>query len=165
MAATLICGGCLGVAIVTPDPSWPLIVSLIAAVVVSAWLLLGFTDGYRPATAEELAAIQASHLWHVTGAVDDVVDDQGNAHLDPSKCRWFARMSDYRRPWKRTHASYAFRNRPRRTQLAIHVRRTQRVAVLRLDGAHVEQAYVGPAGAVALPAGYDGPAEVYPITK
>lgn len=158
--ATILSGTTIYLGVALPGLSWVQVGVLSAATIAATWLLLGFGDGYERASDADLVEIRSGSLWHVTGA--DVIGDDGLAHLDPARCRWISRVGEWRRPWRRHRAVYAFRNPPRKSQLAIYVRKSQRASVLRLDGSQVTRAYVGRAGAVALPDGYLGPAVLEP---
>lgn len=119
--------------------------------------------GYRPATSDELAQIRAGYVWHATSAETAFDVDGGRATLNPKFCHWGSKMWHRRHPFRRrTRAIFVFANRPRPGQLKIHVRARDRATVLRLEGAHITEAFIGQSGAIALPAGYEGPAVVEP---
>lgn len=158
----------VGLAIAAPQqPAW-VYLALLLLFVVSTWALLAVAVGYRPATAAELEQLRSGYLWHVTSALNQVAGAAVGAdgevvliHLDPTHCRFSSRMLDRSRPLQRRRtAVYAFTNPPRPAQLSMYVSRGRRAAVLRLDGAHVDQAYIGRHGAIALPNGYRGPADI-----
>lgn len=131
----------------------------VVGLVVGGVVCMAGSVGYRPATPDELAQIRSGYVWHVTGAETVFDADRGRATLDPKFCRWESKMWHRRNPFRRrTRAVFVFANRPRPGQLTIHVRARDRATVLRLDGAHITEAFIGQSGAIALPAGYDGPA-------
>jgi len=130
-------------------PLWAFAVVL-AIATVTAWLFVRAALGYRPASPEELAQLQAGSLWHVSAA--DLVDE-----LDAGHCRRFARMIRRDRFFARRQAAvYVFSARPSMGDVRGQVTARRRGTLYRLEGSCVTGAFVRHTGEVAL-LGYTGP--------
>ena len=121
--------------------------------------------GYRRSKPAERALIAETTLWHLSRAYpDQLLQPDGTVWLDPDRGGMHSRLVRRDRLWRiPPKAVYLFSHKPTAEDMRIYVLGKHIHSLVAIPGSAVaDQVLIGRHGAVALPHGYRGPAQVQP---